>query len=89
MDSQRSEAVDVTGPSDEMQLFVDRLGVQFAVSRLVPRDEAWVCRAFSHRTERLVDGAGIRITVVADYEPDAKIANLASPSSLPREGANG
>jgi hypothetical protein len=86
-DHQRSEAVDVRGPSDEMQLFVDRLGVQFAVSRLVPRNEAWVCRAFSHRTERLVDGAGIRITVVVDYEPE--IVNLASPSSLPREGANG
>ena len=74
-------------PSDEMRDVVDLIGVQFAVSRLVPRDEMWACRAFSHRTERLVDGAGIRITVVTDYEPVAKITGL-SPSLDPQTPEN-
>lgn len=81
-------------PTHEQREFLDGLAVQFAVSNLVPKDQAWMCRAHSHYTETMLDGGTLRVTTVTDYEPVLRIvdldpalpatASLAIPDTSPR-----
>lgn len=63
--------------------FLDGLAVQFAVSKLVPKDQVWMCRAHSHFTETLLDGGTLRVTTVTDYEPVLRVVNLDTATTAP------